>query len=70
MKIREVRACTADDNISEEFVAYQIIYADSTFCNFGEITSEIKDFIKGKKPKYEKCDVEYPHYVAIWSAEK
>ncbi len=71
MKIREVRAITIGDDISGEFAAYKIIYAGERFCarEFDEITPEIENFIKGKTPKYEKNNVEYPHYVAIWTAD-
>lgn len=70
MEIREVRAITIGDDMAGEFLAYKIIYASEHFYarEFDEITPEIENFIKGKTPKYEKSNVEYPHYVAIWTA--
>ncbi len=70
IKIREVRAITIGDDMSGDFAAYKIIYASKHFCarEFDEITPEIEKFINGKTPKYEKNNVQYSHYVAIWTA--
>ncbi len=73
MKIREVRARTIGDSktgCAGGLEEYKVIYDNGCSRLFKKLTSAAKCFIEGKIPEYVKCDVDYPHYVAIWGAKQ
>ncbi len=73
MKIREVRAKTIDDSktgFAGRFDGYKVIYDNGNSRIFQKLTPASKRFIESKTPKYVKCNVKYPHYVAIWTAQE
>jgi len=73
MKIREVRARTVGDSktgCAGVFEEYKVIYFGGDFRICKKLTPAAKRFIEGKTPVYVKCNVKYPHYVAIWGAKQ